>query len=236
MDFRFRCAVLFLFTVAHTFGAQAFVRTIENGKRWAVGNDIVWRTVSFFSADGLRTESLKHLVTGTDFATHSAGNVEFSFDASGRHFDGHSKWTLTEVDTVPLEHGKALRVQLHDKLDRLDVAVLSAAYDEEPALRQWLQIEQGRMPITLSRLAFVRIDASPSNPADLNVMSGYGAVPHESFMTGRVSDAAIFLRDSRTHEGVAVVNESARISEAYRDRRRLACRAQPHVRHGLVSL
>src|SRR5207248_10147064 len=144
----------------------------------------------------LRTESLKHLVTGTDFATHSAENVELSFDASGRHFDGHSKWTLTEGNTVALARGKALRVQLSDERDGLDVAVFYAAYDDEPALRQWLQIKTtGRMPITLSRLAFVRMDASPGNPADLHVMSGYGTVPHESFMTGRVSDAAIFLRD-----------------------------------------
>jgi alpha-galactosidase len=209
MHLRLRCAVLFVFTVGHTFAAEAFVHTFENGNRWAVGNDMVSRTVAFVRADGLRTESLKHLVTGTDFARHSAGNLEFSFDASGRHFDGHSKWTLTEANTVALARGKALRVQLRDEHDRLEVTVFYAAYDDEPALREWLQIKNtGETPITLSRLAFVRMDASPGNPADLHVMSGYGAIPHESFMTGRVSDAAIFLRDSRTHEGVAVVNEA----------------------------
>jgi alpha-galactosidase len=208
MHLRLRCAALFVFTVGHTFAAEAFVHTFENGKRWVVGNDMVSRTVSF-SADGLRTESLKHLVTDTDFATHSASNLEFSFDASGRHFEGRSKWILTEANTVALARGKALRVQLRDGQDRLQVSVFYAAYDDEPALRQWLQIKNtGGTPITLSRLAFVRMDASPGNPADLHVMSGYGAVPHESFMTGRVSDAAIFLRDSRTHEGFTVVNEA----------------------------
>jgi hypothetical protein len=94
-----RCAILFLFILGHTFAAEAFVHTLDNGKRWAVGNDMVSRTVSFSSADGLRTESLTHLVTGTDFTTQSAGKIEFSFDASGRHVDGHSKWTLTEANT-----------------------------------------------------------------------------------------------------------------------------------------
>jgi alpha-galactosidase len=209
MHFRLRCAILFLLILGHTFAADVFVNTLENGKRWAVGNDMVSRTVSFSSADGLRTESLKHLVTGTHFTTQSAGNVEFSFEASGRHVDGHSKWTLTGANTVALVSGKALRVQLRDERDGLEVAVFYAAYDDEPAVRQWLQIKNtGRIPITLSRLAFVRMDASPGNPADVHVMSGYGAVPHESFMTGRVSDAAIFLCNSRTHEGVTVVNEA----------------------------
>lgn len=192
-----------------TFAAPVFVHILEKGKRWSVGNNLVSRTVSFSSSDGLRTESLKHLVTGTDFATHSTDTVEFSFDASGRHFDGRSKWTLNEADTVPLADGKVLRIQLHNERDGLDVAVFYAAYDDEPALRQWLQIKNtGREPITLSRLAFVSLHAAPGNAADLHVMSGYGAVPHVSFMTGRVSDAAIFLRDSRTHEGFAVVNEA----------------------------
>src|SRR5690242_11608763 len=140
MQFPLRCAVLFLFVLGHTFAAEAFVRTVGKGKRWAVGNDMISRTVSFSSTDGLRTESLKHLVTGTDFTTQSTGNVEFSFDASGRHVDGHSKWALTEATTVALVSGKALRVQLRDERDGLDVAVFYAAYDDEPAVRQWLQI------------------------------------------------------------------------------------------------
>jgi alpha-galactosidase len=209
MRFLLPRAVLFLFTVGHAFAGPAFVHTFENGKRWSVGNDLVSRTVSFSSTGGLRTESLKHLLTGTDFATHSADQLEFSFDASSRHFDGHSNWTLSEADTVALARGKALRVQLRDERNELEVAVFYAAYDDEPALRQWLQIKNtGQEPTTLSRLAFVRMHAAPGNPADLHVTSGYGAVPHESFMTGRVSDAAIFLRNSRTQEGFAVVNEA----------------------------
>src|SRR3954469_25359940 len=102
MRFLLPRAVLFLFTVGHAFDGPAFVHTFENGKRWSVGNDLVSRTVSFSSTGGLRTESLKHLLTGTDFATHSADQLEFSFDASSRHFDGHSNWTLSEADTVAL--------------------------------------------------------------------------------------------------------------------------------------
>src|SRR3954447_24176715 len=105
MRFLLPRAVLFLFTVGHAFPGPAFVHTVENGKRWSVGNDLVSRTVSFSSADGLRTESVKHLVTGTDFATRSSDPLEFSFDASGRHFDGHSSWTLSEADTVALARG-----------------------------------------------------------------------------------------------------------------------------------
>jgi alpha-galactosidase len=211
MGLRLLPAVLFLLhlSIGQASAGPAFVHIFENGKRCSVGNNLVSRTVSFSSAGGLRTESLKHLVTGTEFATHSAEQLEFSFDASGRHFDGHSIWTLAEADTVALTGGKALRVRLRDERDALEVAVFYAAYDDEPALRQWLEIKNiGHEPTTLSRLAFVRMNAAPGDPADLHVTAGYGAVPHESFMTGRVSDAAIFVRSSRTQEGFAVVNEA----------------------------
>jgi alpha-galactosidase len=209
MLFRPRFTVLFLLTCGQTFAVSAFVHTVENGRRWSLGNDLVSRVISFSDADGLRTESLQHLVTGTDFATNPTGNVEFSFDTSARHFDGHSKWTLGGAAAVTIAGGKALRVQLRDEPDGLAVAVFYAAYDDEPALRQWLEIKNtGRESIVLSHLAFARMNAAPGKPADLHVMSGYGAVPHESFMTGRVSDAAIFMYDSRTREGFAVVNEA----------------------------
>jgi alpha-galactosidase len=201
--------VLFLFALGRGSAAPAFVHTLENGARWSVGNDLVRRVVSFSNTHGLRTESIKYLVKGNDFAKDPAHSVEFSFDCSDRRFDGHSNWTLSAADAVPLAGGKALRVELRDERDGLDVAVFYAAYDDEPALRQWLQIKNtGRVPITLSHLAFVRLHVAPGYPADMHVMSGYGALPHESFMTGRVSDAAIFLRDSRTHEGVAIINEA----------------------------
>ena len=209
VHFRLLRAVLFLFTAGQAFAAPVFVQTLENGARWSVGNGLVSRVISFSSETGLRTESLKHLVTQTEFLTPSAVGKEFFFDAGGKHFDGHSHWTLSEATTVAVPGGKALRVQLRTEQDALDVAVFYAAYDDEPAAREWLEIRNtGAKPITLSHLAFIQLNAAPGNPADVHVMAGYGAIPHESFMTGRVSDAAIFLRNSRTQEGFAVVNEA----------------------------
>ncbi|MGH9583991.1 MAG: alpha-galactosidase [Bryobacteraceae bacterium] len=209
MRSRLSSIIVFLFIMGQASAAPALVHTLESGKQWSVGNNLVRRIVSFSSTRGLRTESLKYLATGTDFARDPADSVEFSFDSSGRHFDGHSKWTLSGADAVALAGGKALRVQLRDKRDGLDVIVFYAVYDDEPAVRQWLQIKNtSREPITLSHLAFVRMHIAPGDPADTHVMSGYGALPHESFMTGRASDAAIFVRDSRTHEGFAVINEA----------------------------
>lgn len=190
------------------FAAPAFVRSLGQD-RWSIGNDLIRRVVSFSAANGLRTESVKYLVTGTEFATDPAHSPEFSFDGSGRHFDGRSNWTLSGANTVALAGGKALRVRLQDKQDGLAIAVVYAAYENEPALRQWLEIENtGQKPLTLTHLAFVRMHLAPGSPTDTHVLSGYGAIPHESFMTGRASDAAIFVRDSRTHEGFAAINEA----------------------------
>lgn len=189
--------------------APPFIRTLERGKRWSVGNDLVRRIVSFSGMGGLRTDSLKYLITGTEFAKDPAHSPEFSFDCSGQHVDGQSHWMLLSAETLALAGGKALRVRLRDKEGGLQVAVFYAVYDGEPALRQWLQIENtNRATCTLTHLAFVRMHLAPGDPADTHVMSGYGAIPHESFMTGRVSDAAIFVRDSRTNEGFATINEA----------------------------
>ncbi len=209
MHLRLSLALILLSAAHQLCAAPAFVHTLENGRRWTVGNDLVSRTIAFSSTDGLQTTALNYLVTNHDFLTHTARGLEFSFTASGKQFDGHSPWRLSNAITTQLPNGKALRLTLQNTGEGLDVTVYCAAYNDQPALRQWLSIKNtGPHEITLSHLAFVRLHAAPADPADLHVLSGYGAIPHESFMTGRVSDAAIFLRNARTHEGIAVINEA----------------------------
>lgn len=186
--------------------AEVFVRTLQTGTSWEIGNDQAVRTIHF-DAQGLHTGSLKLLPTGTEYVRGRA--PEFSFRAGGRDISGNSGWTLISADQVAVPGGRSLVIQLEDKQMQFRVAVHYAAYENEPATRQWLTvINRSQTAQTLTHFAFTRLTASPCEPHDCTVSAGYGTVPRELFMTGRVSDAAIFLRNINTGEGMAVINEA----------------------------
>ncbi len=194
-------------------GASASIRTLEGGRRWSVGNELVERTISFSAQDGLRTEALVHKLTGTDFSAYSRKRKhfgrEFYFAVNGQEMDGHKSFVFGGSETLPIPGGKALKIVLHSRNKTVDVAVIYAVYDGQPVSRKWISITNtGPSVISLTHLCFEAIDSGPGSPSELKVSAGYGAVPRELFMTGRVSDAAIFLRNARTGEGVAVINEA----------------------------
>lgn len=186
--------------------AEAFVRTLSTGAAWEVGNDQVVRKIQF-DANGLHTDSLKLLATGTEYIRERA--AEFSFQAGSRSVSGNSGWTLRSAEPVSISGGHSLVIQLEDKQKQFSVAVHYAAYSNEPATRQWLTVTNlSGNPQTLTHFAFTRLTASPCEPHDCMLNAGYGILPRELFMTGRVSDAAIFLRNVNTGEGMAVINEA----------------------------
>ncbi len=192
--------------------AEAFVRTVEPGVSWAIGNDQVVRKIRF-DAHGLRTDSLKLAATGTEYIRQPpavAGyEPEFSFQAESRYLSGRSGWLFKTADTTPIADGDMLVIHLEDKQKQFAVAVHYAAYANEPATRKWITVTNISGGIqTLTHFAFERLGASPCEPHDCALRAGYGTISRELFMTGRVSDAAIFVRNVKTGEGMAVINEA----------------------------
>lgn len=182
------------------------MRTLQPLTSWEIGNDQVVRQIQF-DAQGLHTSSLKLLATGTEYIRDRS--QEFSFHAASRDLSGNSGWTLTSATEAPMPGGRSLVIRLEDKQRQFSVAVHYAAYANEPATRQWLTItNHSPQPQVLTHLAFTRLTASPCEPHDCAITAGYGTVPRELFMTGRVSDAAIFVRNVNTGEGMAVINEA----------------------------
>ncbi|HSU31142.1 MAG TPA: alpha-galactosidase [Bryobacteraceae bacterium] len=195
------------------FAAPAYVRTEQQGSRWLIGNDFVERIVSFSDTNGLRTESLVRKSSGTDFTAYGRHRnefgQEFSFSANGNHLDGHRSFRFGDAESIPLQGGRALRIVLHDGRGMLDVTVYYAVFDHYPAIRKWIAItNKSSSPITLTHLCFEALSIGAGTPGELELSAGYGAAPQPLFFTGRASDVGLFLRNSKTGEGVSIFNEA----------------------------
>ncbi len=208
---------LFAFLLASQAGAAAagdsYVRAQTGRDAWAVGNALVERQIAFDPKSGLSTISWRHKVTGTDFTKGGAAprrlGDEFSFQTGNTTLTGRSGFELAAAEILNLEGGKALKLRLRHSKEGLEVSVFYAVYDEHPVIRKWIAITNtGAQPLVLKHLCFESVAAAAGVPADLQLFAGYGTIPREIFFTGRVSDTAMVSRNSRTGEGLVVLNEA----------------------------
>ena len=199
--------------------AQSQTSTIEarpGGKSWAVGNNLVEREIQFDPKVGLYTATWRHKVTGTDFMERARPGrrwgAEFSFQADRDRLAGawSNAFELLEARTRDLAPaGKQLEIILKGRGKALEVHAFYAVYDGHPVIRKWIAIKNtGAAPVTLTHLFFESVNAVPGPPAELQVSGFYGVEPREIFFTGRVEDTAILERNSRTGEGLMVMNEA----------------------------
>jgi alpha-galactosidase len=206
-------AVLLVSQLVAAGANGSYVRAQTDRGPWAVGNAFIERRVAFDSRAGLSTVSWLHKVTGTDFTKRAkaAGQLadEFSFQAGTTRFTGKSGFELAGAEVLTLDGGKALEVRLKHPTAGLEVTVFYAVYDEHPVIRKWIAVRNsGAQPVVLKRLCFESISAGAGVPAELQLFAGYGTVPREIFFTGRVSDTALVSKNSRTGEGLVVLNEA----------------------------
>ncbi len=206
-------AVLLASQLVAAGAGASYVRAQTDRGPWAVGNAFVERRVAFDSQAGLSTVSWVHKVTGTDFTKRAAaaGQLadEFSFQAGTTSFTGKSGFELAGSEVLTLDGGKALKVRLRHPTAGLEVSVVYAVYDEHPVIRKWIAVRNsGAQAVVLKRFCFESISAGAGVPAELQLFAGYGTVPREIFFTGRVSDTALVSRNSRTGEGLVVLNEA----------------------------
>jgi alpha-galactosidase len=178
---------------------------------WTIGNDRIERTVTFDSASGLVTQRLTDLTTHTEFIPPAKPArrpaLEFSFACNGQTLNG-STFRLVKADQGTLPDGKSLTVHLESKTLPLEVSVVYRVYDEQPAIRKWLVLKNtGSEPLHVSHLNMEAIAPTVglSNETVLNAQ--YGAVPRETFYTGRSEDAGLFVSNARTGDGFAIVSE-----------------------------
>ena len=104
---------------------------------------------------------------------------------------------MLKADQVTLADGKSLTILLESKTFPLQVSVTYRVYDGQPAIRKWLVLKNtGTEPLHVSHLSIEAIAPSVglSNETVLNAQ--YGAVPRETFYTGRSEDAGLTAKAS----------------------------------------
>jgi alpha-galactosidase len=192
--------------------AKSYVHVLKGNERWEIGNDSVARTLSFSTGHGLRTESLIYKQTGHDFTaygrTQNRWGDEFNLRAGQQRISGASV-ELINAGTKDIQGGKILQLDFAAKDKSLNISVFYAAYDGFPAIRKWIGVtNRTTSPVTITNLCFESLVAAPGTPAQLVVTGGYGGSGRDLFFTGRASDAAIFIRNSASGEGFAIINEA----------------------------
>lgn len=216
-------AVFLLSAALRAEGESSYVRAGAEGKSWTIGNDLVEREVRFDPARGLYTASWRHKPTGTDFMKRAQAEKrwgsEFSFVLDGRRWAGAGDGapSVFELLGVGLQSGTPGEKNLSLRLEamgrendqRFQVRVIYTVYDGHPVVRKYIQVwNVGKRPMTLSHLVFEDVNLNAGPAADLQVSGFYGLQPREIFYTGRVDDAALVQRNSRTGEGFVVMNEA----------------------------
>jgi alpha-galactosidase len=177
---------------------------------WNLSGRGVSRTVEFDPTVGLVTTHLVYLKTGLDLLGPARAarqwSPEFDFCVDGVRVTSLGEgWELAAVNH--LSGAAELRLNLRHQARGLEVGVRYRC--DANGTDKWYWIKNcGRQPLTLTRLAIETLPVAIGAPGDLQLDAHYGVLPRETYITGRVDDCAIVLRNPRTGESVIALNEA----------------------------
>jgi alpha-galactosidase len=180
---------------------------------WTIGNDLIERKVTFDPASGLVTERLADLTTHTDFILPGkpgkTSAPEFSFACDGQTLSGTSStFRLLKAEESTLPDGRSLTVRLRSTVLPLEVSVIYRVYNGHPAIRKWLVLRNtGSAALRLSHMNIEAIKLSVGRSDETLLNAQYGAIPRETFYTGRSEDAGLLVANGRTGNGFAILSE-----------------------------
>ncbi len=170
------------------------------------------RTLVFDPEIGLRTAACVHRVTGTDLLSRaratSQWTPEFDFRIGGERLTSLSAdWAL--VDPGPSAAAEVAALDVRLRHTRLPVEV-EVSYGLGPArCDKWIRVtNDGDRPLTLTHVAIETLPLELGAPGDLQLRAHYGSLPRETFITGRVDDCAVVVRNARTGESVIALNDT----------------------------
>ncbi len=166
------------------------------------------RTLEFDSASGLRTTHFVIAATGTDLiaraGTRAAWTPEFSFRLNDEPLSSLSPdWALIAEARAGTELTLRLR---HTRLP-VEVEVI---YGTGPRRsdKRIVVVPRGGALVTLTHVTIEHLPAELGAPGDLQLRAHYASLPRETYITGRIDDAAILLSNPRSGEGVVALNET----------------------------
>jgi alpha-galactosidase len=200
-------------TIVLTGFIMAFAAVQALSQSWTIGNDQIARTLTYEPSVGLYTEKLSDVSTHTDLIslTKAPSSIpsEFSFQCEGQKYRGTSSaFKLIDASQNAIPNGKSLAIKLRGTNLPIEVTVTYAVYDGHPAIRKWLTLRNtGSTNLHISHLEVESISpsAGPANEVLLNAQ--YGAIPRETFYTGRSEDAGLLVSNGLTGNGFAILSE-----------------------------
>lgn len=166
------------------------------------------RTLLWDDAGGLRTTHFVIAATGTDVLARARAQAaftpEFAFRLDGQPVSSlEPGWVLTHETRTDAALTLGLR---HARLP----IVVEVTYGHGPR-RSDKRITlhyQGVSPVTLTHVTVEQLPVEIGAPGDLQLRAHYGSLPRETFITGRVDEAAVMLVNPRSGEGVVALNEA----------------------------
>jgi alpha-galactosidase len=192
---------------------EARVEAGPDGRSWTLANGLVERVVAWTDESGLRTTVFRRMASGTDFLRPDEerrhGESQLRVDGEALRVSS-SAFELIGAEVVDLDRGgRALEVRLRRRGSPLGVTVRYGLYEGHPVTRKWVRVEnRGEETITLTGLAVDDVALAPGRPNEIHVSGFYGTQGRETFMSGRVDDGLILMANSRSGEGLAVLNEA----------------------------
>lgn len=166
------------------------------------------RTLLWDDAGGLRTTDFVIAATGTDMLARARAQAaftpEFSFRLDGEPVSSLDPgWSI--IDEARTDETLTLGLR-HARLP-IDVAVTLGRGPRRSDKRLTF-VYRGHSPATLSHVTVEHLPVEIGAPGDLQLRAHYGSLPRETFITGRVDEAAVMLLNPRSSEGVVALNEA----------------------------
>jgi alpha-galactosidase len=195
-------------------GPLGLSETASDGeKSWSIGNDLIRRDIVFRPQTGLFTRQLSGLAVHAELVQAAAKpeerGQEFSFVCNGKRCAGtNGTFDLVGAAESALPGGKSLAIKLRHKEFALEVSVVYAVYDGHPAVRKHLALRNtGAETLHLAHMNIEALAVTLGPANEVTLLTQYGAVPRETFYTGRSEDACLMLANGRTGKGLAIVSE-----------------------------
>ena len=178
---------------------------------WIIANNLISRTLAFQPETGLSTRQFSSLATHAHFIGPDEQHLapEFSFHLNGQVCTGtNASFTLIDATPSSLPNGNVLTMRLRHKQLPLEVSVVYRVYAGHPAMRKHLVFTNtGSVPLHLSHLNIESLSLALGPADELTLLTQYGAVPRETFYTGRSEDACLLVANSLTGNGLAILSE-----------------------------
>ncbi|HWL54704.1 MAG TPA: alpha-galactosidase [Chthoniobacteraceae bacterium] len=182
-------------------------------------NAFITRKLSWEPGIGLRTVSLRHHATGTEYVREEPA-CEFLVEINGKTLFGYKEERVHIVDGERQRSGFAVEwegveeaagtLKIHLRLPEIDarLSVCHELLEGEAAMTKWLEITAGTVPLTLGKCFFEVLNAAPGPMAEMECFTRSGLTRAERMFVTHGFDDILQMHHTGRAEGCFVANEA----------------------------